>query len=174
MRNKLKDYLDIPDCEDESWVPFCQIDDSKDSYEVRIVAIFATNKILSYLKTSDTFHFDATYRLNWNGYLIFICDVTNQTRKFFPIICRSLYSWECRELENCFPVYSFLLWRKSLQVFMGDGVKAITQAWSEVSFFTYRATFGIESTFQYIMLTQFTFILKFKFNHSTKSSLTSF
>ena len=85
LRNKLKDYLDIPDCEDESWVPFCQIDDSKDSYEVRIVAIFATNKILSYLKMSDTFHFNVTYRLNWNGYSIYICSVTNQTRKFFPL-----------------------------------------------------------------------------------------
>ena len=52
LRNKLKDYLDIPDC------------DSEDTYEVWIVEIFATNKILSYLKTSDTFHFDATYRLN--------------------------------------------------------------------------------------------------------------
>ena len=96
MRNKLKDYLDIPDCDS---------DDSEDTYEVWIVVIFATNKILSYLKTSDTFHFDATYRLNWNGYLIFICDVTNQTRKFFPLLA-VLSTHE--NVENWKTVFQFI------------------------------------------------------------------
>ena len=109
----MKDYLDIPDDENESWVPFCQIDDSEDSDEVRILVIFATNKILSYLKMSDTFHCDATYRLNWNGYPVFICGVTNQTGKFFPTFA-VLSSHE--DVENWKTVCLFLRWRKSLQV----------------------------------------------------------
>ena len=135
LRNKLKDYLDIPDDENESWVPFCQIDDSEDSDEVRILVIFATNKILSYLKMSDTFHCDATYRLNWNGYPVFICGVTNQTGKFFPTFA-VLSSHE--DVENWKTVFQFVhsyAGGSHFKFFMGDGAKAITRAWSEVTFF---------------------------------------
>ena len=54
------------------------------------------------------------------------CYKSNQ--EVLPIICGSLYSWECRELEN----YSG---GNHFKFFKGDGAKAITLAWSEVSFF---------------------------------------
>ena len=62
LRNKLSEFRELPVSDDESWVPLCQIDDSDENDEVRMVVIFGTNKTLGYLKMSDTFHCDATYR----------------------------------------------------------------------------------------------------------------
>ena len=39
----MKDFLENPVLDDESWVPLCQIDDSGEG-EVRITIIFGTNK----------------------------------------------------------------------------------------------------------------------------------
>ena len=83
LRNKLSEFRELPVSDDESWVPLCQIDDSDEDDEVRMVVIFGTNKTLGYLKMSDTFHCDATYRLNWNGFPVFVCGVTNATGKFY-------------------------------------------------------------------------------------------
>lgn len=55
-RNKLRDFLNIPVLESESWVPLCQIDDTDDDEEVRITKIFGRNKTLEHLNLSDTFH----------------------------------------------------------------------------------------------------------------------
>ena len=62
LRNKLSEFRELPVSDDESWVPLCQIDDSDENDEVCMVVIFGTNKTLGYLKMSDTFHCDATYR----------------------------------------------------------------------------------------------------------------
>ena len=134
LRNKLREFQEKPVLEDESWVPLCQIDDSEDDDEVRITVIFGTNKTIEHLNCSDTFHCDATYRLNWNGFPVFVCGVTNETGKFFP----------------CFAVLSshedYISWRSVFEFvhsynggshfkyFMGDGAKAIKKGWSEVTF----------------------------------------
>ena len=133
LRNKVKDFLENPLLDDESWVPLSEIDDSGEG-PVRITIIFGTNKTIENLKFSETFHCDATYRLTWNRYPVFVCGVTNETGKFFP----------------CFAVLSShedsLSWRKVFEFvhsynggthfkyFMGDGAKSITKAWSEVTF----------------------------------------
>ena len=144
LRNKLKDFLENPLLDDESWVPLSEIDDSGEG-QVRITIIFGTNKTLENLKFSETFHCDATYRLTWNRYPVFVCGVTNETGKFFP----------------CFAVLSShedsLSWRKVFEFvhsynggthfkyFMGDGAKSITKAWSEVTF-----TFSFISKYLYL------------------------
>ena len=81
--HKLKDFLKNPLLDDESWVPLCQIEDEEEG-EPRITVIFGTNKTLENLKFSETFHCDATYRLTWHRYPVFVCGVTNETGKFFP------------------------------------------------------------------------------------------
>ena len=83
LRNKLKDFLKNPLLDNESWVPLCQIEDEEEG-EPRITVIFGTNKTLENLKFSETFHCDATYRLTWHRYPVFVCGVTNETGKFFP------------------------------------------------------------------------------------------
>ena len=83
LRNKLKDFLKNPLLDDESWVPLCQIEDEEEG-EPKITVIFGTNKTLENLKFSETFHCDATYRLTWHRYPVFVCGVTNETGKFFP------------------------------------------------------------------------------------------
>ena len=61
LRNKVKDFLEIPVLDDESWVPLCQIDDSEENEQPLITIIFGTNKTLENLTFSKTFHCDATY-----------------------------------------------------------------------------------------------------------------
>ena len=56
LRNKLRDFQNIPVSENESWVPLCQINDTEIDEEVRITVIFGTNKKLEHLNLSDTFH----------------------------------------------------------------------------------------------------------------------
>ena len=85
LRNKLKDFLKNPLLDDESWVPLCQIEDEEEG-EPRITVIFGTNKTLENLKFSETFHCDATYRLTWHRYPVFVCGVTNETGKFSPAL----------------------------------------------------------------------------------------
>ena len=61
----MKDFLEKPVLDDESWIPLCQIDDT--DADVKITIIFATNKTLENLKFSETSHCDATnatYRLS--------------------------------------------------------------------------------------------------------------
>ena len=82
LRNKVKDFLENPLLDDESWVLLSEIDDSWEG-PVQITIIFGTNKTLEKLKFSETFHCDATYRLTLNRYPVFVCGVKNETGKFF-------------------------------------------------------------------------------------------
>ena len=45
LRNKVKDFLENPVLDDESWVPLCQIDDSGENEEPLITIIFGTSDI---------------------------------------------------------------------------------------------------------------------------------
>ena len=132
LRNKVREYLEKPDSDTEAWVPFCQIDDTDEDDEVRMVVIFATNKTLSYLSMADTFHCDATYRLTWNGYPVFICGVTSLTGKFFGSFAVLSTHEDVKNWKNVFEFVHSYAEGNHFKFFMGDGAKAITRAWSEV------------------------------------------
>ena len=85
LRQKIDQYTSEPSNDIESYVAYQNIQDHGDSNEeIRIVIIFTTKRILSFLSKQNNLHLDATYRLNWNNFPVMICGVTNVTGMFFP------------------------------------------------------------------------------------------
>ena len=68
LREKIKQYLEVPENDIESYVAHAKIEDENNEEEVRFVIIFTTKRILRYLKNSNNIHLDCTYRLNWNKF----------------------------------------------------------------------------------------------------------
>ena len=61
-----------PESDTEPYVPFHEIEDSDPSNEPRFTIIFASKKNLDKLKADRVLQTDATYRLNWMGYPVFV------------------------------------------------------------------------------------------------------
>ena len=84
LREKIKQYLEVPENDIESYVAHSKIEDENNEEEVRFVIIFTTKRILGYLKQSKNIHLDCTYRLNWNKFPVCVVGTTNITGLFFP------------------------------------------------------------------------------------------
>ena len=91
----------------------------------RLTVIFTTGNLLERMRKSSNIHVDATYRLVWQRYPIFICGVTSSTGTFFGSMV-ILSSHE--DAEAWAEVYKYL---HSLNIHpkfrMSDGAKAITR-----------------------------------------------
>ena len=72
MRQKIQEVLNVPESEVEGFVPFWEIDDENDNKEPRFCVIFATKKSQATLSSIDFLQPDATYRLNWMGFPVFV------------------------------------------------------------------------------------------------------
>ena len=72
---KVADYLKEPEKEIEAFVPFSDIDDTDISKEPRFTVVFSTKKNLEKLKVNTVLQTDATYRLNWMGFPVFIIGI---------------------------------------------------------------------------------------------------
>ena len=126
---KIAELTSKPEDDDTPWVPYSKIAD-EDHVEPRFTVIFGTNKTLERLNKSCQFHIDATYKVNWQGYPMFVCGVTGSTGKFFGTMT-VLSSHE--DTEAWSEVYLFVhSYGAHFDVFMGDGAKAITKAKIEV------------------------------------------
>ena len=128
--HKLKDFLKNLLLDDESWVPLCQIEDEEEG-EPKITVIFGTKKTLEKLKFSK--NCDATYRLTWHRYPVFVCGVTNETGKFFPCFAVLSSNEDSLSWQNVFEFVHSYNGGTHFQYFMGNGAKSITKAWSEVT-----------------------------------------
>ena len=129
LRTKLNEYLKKPADDNEGWVPYCHIDDEGDQ-PARFVVIFTTNNLLERLKTSSQLHVDATYKLNFHDYPVFLCGVTSENGKFFGTLT-VLSSHEDSAAWS--EVYQFIHETGAhFKYFMADGAKAITNAQEKV------------------------------------------
>ena len=72
MRQKISEFLETPESEVEGFVPYWEIDDEDDDLSPRFCIIFATKKSQAKLSSIDFLQTDATYRLNWQGYPVFV------------------------------------------------------------------------------------------------------
>ena len=72
MRQKISQVVDAPVSDDEGFVPYWEIDDENDDKEPRFCVIFATKKSQAKLSSIDFLQTDATYRLNWMGFPVFV------------------------------------------------------------------------------------------------------
>ena len=62
LRQVASTYLDVPE----------YIDDEKEDEAPRFTLVFSTPKNLSKLTSDKVLQTDATYRLNWNGFPVFV------------------------------------------------------------------------------------------------------
>ena len=131
LRRKIAQHIEKPESEVSPYIPYHMIEDEDDE-DTRLIVIFATDKILSYLKTGRQVHVDATYRLTWQGYPVLICGVTSETGKFFG--CMSvLSSHEDTRAWN--QIFTFIHEMDNHFKFrMGDGASEITKAGHEVRY----------------------------------------
>ena len=130
LREKIKQYLEIPENDIESYVAHAKIEDENNDEEVRFVIIFTTKRILRYMKQSNNIHLDCTYRLNWNKFPVCVVGTSNVTGYFFPTMTILTSHEDTRALIE---IYSFVHSEGIHPRFrMGDGAPAITKAGEEV------------------------------------------
>lgn len=72
LRQRVASNLNVPENEVEGHVVHHHIDDEKENEEPRFTIIFSTKKNLQRMSSDRLLQTDATYRLNWNGFPVFI------------------------------------------------------------------------------------------------------
>ena len=71
MRQFIEKHLVQPEDENDAFIPYYDIKD-EDPNNLRFTIIFASSKSIDRLKTDNLLSIDATYRLNWMGYPVFV------------------------------------------------------------------------------------------------------
>lgn len=69
LRDKVSEYLDQPVSDIEAFVAHQEIDDEDETKEPRFTIIFSSKKNMKKMKSDRVLQTDATYRLNWLGFL---------------------------------------------------------------------------------------------------------
>ena len=72
LRQKVAEYLDQPASDIEAFIPFHDIDDEDEKKEPRFTIILTSKKNLGKLTNDRVLQTDATYRLNWLGFPVFV------------------------------------------------------------------------------------------------------
>ena len=72
LRMKVAKFLGEPASTIEAFIPYHDIDDEDDSKEPRFTIIFTTKKNMSKLRSESVLQTDATYRLDWLGFPVFV------------------------------------------------------------------------------------------------------
>ena len=73
LRVKVAEYLGEPESDIETYyVPFYNVEDKEDATDPRFVVLLSTKKNLSKLRNDTVLQTDATYRLNWHGFPVWV------------------------------------------------------------------------------------------------------
>ena len=83
LRRRVSAHLDVPDDDVEGHVVYHSIDDENEDEEPRFTIIFSTKKNLSKLKSEFLLQTDATYRLNWLGFPVFLAGKSDYINNIF-------------------------------------------------------------------------------------------
>ena len=122
--------LDIPEDENEAYIASHEVLDENEAEDPRFFIIWTTKRLLQ-RTSSDLTQNDATYRLVWQGFPVFVSGVSTSTGKFHPTHCvlsshEDTYAWSAS--------YKFLrdVAMKTPKFRMGDATPEITKAGVEV------------------------------------------
>ena len=69
---KVAEFLAEPDSDNEAFIPYHDIEDTYEKREPRFNIIFSTKLNLRKLKSDRLLQTDATYRLNWMGFPVYV------------------------------------------------------------------------------------------------------
>ena len=71
LRTRVTQHLEVPESDIEGYIPYYTIEDEDQNSEPRFTVIFSNKKNLAKFK-SGLLQTDATYRLNWMGFPVFV------------------------------------------------------------------------------------------------------
>ena len=72
LRQKIAQMLEKPSSEIKAFVPHYVIDDEDETENPRFTVLFSTLKNMAKMKDDRVLQTDATYRLNWHGFPVFV------------------------------------------------------------------------------------------------------
>ena len=72
LRQRVAANLEVPENDIDGYIVYNDIDDENEEEEPRFTIIFSTKKNLSKMKSERVLQTDATYRLNWLGFPVFV------------------------------------------------------------------------------------------------------
>ena len=72
FRLKVAEYLGEPSSDLQAYIPFHDINDEDDNKEPRFTIVFTSKKNMGKLKSDRVLQTDATYRLGWFGFPVFV------------------------------------------------------------------------------------------------------
>lgn len=72
LRQRVSANLDVPESDIEGHVVYHEIDDEVEDEEPRFTIVFSTKKNIDKLRSDRVLQLDATYRLNWLGFPVFV------------------------------------------------------------------------------------------------------
>jgi hypothetical protein len=72
LRQRVSEHLKVPEDDVQGFVVHSSIEDENEEEEPRFTVIFSTTKNLGKLKSERLLQTDATYRLNWLGFPVFV------------------------------------------------------------------------------------------------------
>ena len=72
FRQKIAEVLEVPESEVKGFVPYWDIIDETDEEDPRFCVVFSTLKNQAKLGSNGLLQTDATYRLNWMGFPVFV------------------------------------------------------------------------------------------------------
>ena len=78
--------LEQPKSEIEGFLPFCEIHDEDENKEPRFTITFSTKKNLNKMKDDLVLQTDATYRLKWMGFPVFVVGNTIHISQLWDLI----------------------------------------------------------------------------------------
>ena len=79
LRQSLANLLKTPESKLEAFVPFHKIEDSNDDEDPRFTITFTTLRNMEKMRSYRILQTDATYRLNWLGFPVFVVGKTFST-----------------------------------------------------------------------------------------------
>ena len=151
LREFITQRLEVPLDRHQMYVAFHEVVNDQGEDNIRFTLVLATPAMKARLNSdllqvfihlSQNFSFppnltlafqdDATYRLNWHGFPVFISGCSTSTGKFFPTHTTLQSHEDTRAYRN---VYNYVKEEVGTPRFrMGDGAKEITAAGEQVSF----------------------------------------
>ena len=72
LRQRISEILEVADSEVEGFVPYWEVIDDKEGEEPRFCVVFTTKKNQGKIGCNGLLQNDATYRLNWMGFPVFV------------------------------------------------------------------------------------------------------
>ena len=130
LRQKINEVLEEPEDEHEAFVAYFDVKDEDETEDPRFTVIWTTKNLMKRVN-NEFIQDDATYRLTWQGYPLFISGTSTATGKFFPTFVTLCSHEDAISWGEIFKFVKNYL-KVNPKYRMGDGAPEITKAGVDV------------------------------------------